>query len=286
MWYAKALWTALAQLHLQGTAIIVESECSDQLPVGCVFNTSDGNPDWQTMNALVLSVEEDIATGTTTVQFGPPGYLTLEDMEALFRANLGRLPSFKLSQRQTGVLTAGSNVIGNKHAADTHVVTIPGSPSTPQAFPFQVIWRNNPADPTGNTFQAKVQLNSNLLLSSNLYDTTPITGLDTWFALDANDTIWLSAAVSSLAVTPGTPTIHSYGMGNSDYSPGATPWTTGGIAENDSGSPPNQTLFRKVVATSVADAKGKPSIKQYVQTDMVVQNISLNGEAAVYPYPL
>ena len=60
------------------------------------------------------------------------------------------------------------------------------------------------------------------------------------------------------------------------------------IVEDDGAPSPNQQQiwFRKVIATSVADANGKPSIKQYVQTDLLMFNVVLNGFAAVYPYPL
>ncbi|HEV3272483.1 MAG TPA: hypothetical protein VGZ93_09920 [Candidatus Methylacidiphilales bacterium] len=96
------------------------------------------------------------------------------------------------------------------------------------------------------------------------------------------------ANVAGLAVVPGTPTIHNFGNGNNDYSPSATPWTAGGIVEGDSSTPPNQTLFRKVIAAATADAKGRPNIKNYVQTDMVVENVVLSGAAtaAIYPKPL
>jgi len=284
--FAQSLYEALAPLHFEGELTIVEQECSDPVPIGCVFNTTDGNPDWQTMNALVLSVNEEIDSGTTTVQFGPPLMLGLREIEELFRINLGRLPSFKLDQRTTGLFTAGSNVSSSKHAADTNTSGSPTSPLNFQDFPFQVLWRYNPADPTKNTFQAMVGLNSSLLLSSNLFDNTPITGLNTWFNLLANDTIWMRATVSGYVVTPGTPTIHSFGNGDTDYNPTAAPWTTGGIVENDGASPPNQTLFRKVIAVSTADVNGKPSIKQYVTTDMVIKNIFLTPEPAIYPYPL
>jgi hypothetical protein len=124
--YAEYLYTALEQLHFEGTLTIFETECSDLLPPGCVFNTSDGLAAWQAMDALVLSVSEDIDNGLTRVQFGPPLMLGLGELEELFRANLGRLPSFKLTQRTSGKTTAGSNVIGDKHAADS---TATGPPS-------------------------------------------------------------------------------------------------------------------------------------------------------------
>jgi hypothetical protein len=97
------------------------------LPPGSIFNTSDGNPDWQAMNALILSVSEDVDKGTTSVQFGPQPSLGLDTMEELFRANLGRLPSYKLDQRTTGQLAAGANVIGTTHAADTNTVAPPST---------------------------------------------------------------------------------------------------------------------------------------------------------------
>lgn len=290
--FAQALYNSLKLLHYEGTLEMVEDECSDQLPPGSTFNAIGGNPDWQTMRALVLEVTEDIDNGATSVQFGPPAFLSLGEMEQLFKSNLGVLPSWKLEQRTTGITTAGANVIGAQHYADTHVVNPPSIPSPPVPFPFQVTWRTNPADSSGNTFQFKVQLNSSLYPSSSLGasggNNLVITGLDTWTNMTANDTFWLVAAVdpTTLTVTAGTPTIHNYGNGNSDYDPTASPISVGGIVEQNTSSPPVQIWLRKVIADSIADANGKPTIRQYVQTDLVIYNVAIYGYPAVYPYPL
>jgi hypothetical protein len=118
--FAQYLYETLVPLHYQGSLTIVEQECSDRLPPGFIFNTSDGRPEWQAMNALILGVEEDIDNGTTKVQFGPPISLGLDTKEELFRANLGRLPSFKLDQRNTGMADMGGNVIqGHSQSASS-----------------------------------------------------------------------------------------------------------------------------------------------------------------------
>ena len=123
--FAEYLYNELSPLHFSGTMELTEPECSGQLPLGCVFNTSDGLAEWQAMNALVLSVKEDIQLGKTTVQFGPPLILDADDLAGLFRAQLGRLPAWKLQQRLNGKTTAGANVQQSHHSADTNATQPP-----------------------------------------------------------------------------------------------------------------------------------------------------------------
>ena len=280
--YAAALYNTLRVPHQQGDLLIVEEECGDRLPVGCVFNTSDNLAAFQAMQALVLSVTENIDQGTTRVEFGPTLHLGLAEMVELRRANRGRVPSFALDQHDTGSTSAGATIQGANHgpASSSHM---PPAVSPVLEFPFQVIWRKNPANPL--LFQAMVNLDSSLLKSQNLFDNVAITGLNTWFDCTANDTFWLMGAVSSLALS-GSPTIHSFGQGHTDYNPAASDWTTGGTVENDSASPPNQTFFRKVIAVSVADGAGRPSITNKVSTNLKLVNETIAGLPAIYPEAL
>lgn len=211
--YAKALHEALDQLHFQGTATITEDECSDLLPTGCVFNTSDGNPDWHTMNALVTSVDEDIDRGTTVVRFGPPPYLSLELREEIFRANLGRLPSFKLQQRTSGMLTAGSNVVGAEHAATTHVIQPPSPPgAVAVAKPFDKL---SLIPVSGSMTEFSLTLKPGVI-NANLYpkiggvrmwvlNTVVVAGVTTHvlptLTVSKGDTVWIEGTVAAGILT-------------------------------------------------------------------------------------
>jgi hypothetical protein len=278
---AQAMQSELSVLHFDGHIETTEVECSRWINLGNTFNTTDGRPEWRTMNAALYSITENIDTGITKVKLGPPRTLNLHERVELLRALRGLLPSFKLNSR-TDAITPGVKVQGSNHAPQG---TIDGPPMLPQAFPFQVVSRITPGSlGPGFTFQAMVLLNSNLLKSQNLYDTIAVTGLNTWFPLDANDTGWLLGTVTALVASG--PTIHSFGQGHTDYDPAALPWTAGGIVENDSATPPNQTLFRRVIFTSVPDSNGQPVITQKTWTDLVTKNTPIAELPAIYPMPL
>lgn len=283
--YAQYLYGCLSQLFQQGTLTIIEQECSDLLPPGCTFNAVDGLAEWQTMQALVLAVDEDIENGTTKVTFGPPIHLGLDTREELFRANLGRLPSYKLQQRTSGLLEGGSNVVGAEHAAVSESSTAP-QPISVQLGPFQVQSRANPADISGNTFQVKVTLNGKFLNvdASNVTVNKPSNSdADGWTNLNANDTLWFDGPVAAGACP--TVNIKSYGNGDNSYSGGGY-WVGGGLTESDGATPPNQTVLRKVIAVFVADSKGRPSLQtQQTTTNLQMQNTAFSWRPALYPGP-
>ena len=291
--FAEQLYNALAQLHFEGTLTMVEQECSDPLPIGCVFNTSDGLAAWQAMDALVLSVTEDIDHGTTQVQFGPPLMLGLKELEELFRASLGRLPSFKLSQRQTGKLTAGSNVIGNRHAADTHCPQPPQPNATAQEGPFVLTYGPDPKNP--GKYLLTITLNGVFLNTDG--SAVPITVNNVALVagkpsapinLNGNDTIWIEGQVAALACP--TVAIKSYGNGDTANNSALTSqyWVQGGLTENDGGLPlPKQTFLRKFLAVFYGGAQGQPTLQtQQTTTNLQMANSFIVGEAAIYPQPI
>lgn len=280
--FAQYLYNCLKDLHFEGELTIIEQECSDVLPCGCVFNTNDGNPDWQSANMLVLSTQEDVDSGTTSVQFGPPAFLTLDEMEKLFRVNLGVFPAYKLQQRTTGELASGSNVIGAEHGADTHVVNPPTAPITVQLGPFAVSTRKNPDDPTGNTFQVKVEENG-VFLNKDGSNVT-VTGTGVWRNLNANDTGWIEGDVVGYACS--TVAAKNYGNGDTGYTTSAY-WITGGLTEDDGGTTKNQTKLRKVLFVFIPDSNGKPMLQtQQTTTNLQMQSSFATSEPMIYPFPI
>jgi hypothetical protein len=279
--YAEQLYNALAQLHFQGDLIMIEQECSDQLPIGCIFNTTDGNPDWQAMDALVLGVTEDIDLGTTSVQFGPPLMLGLGELEELFRANLGRLPSWKLSQRTSGVLTAASNVIGAEHAADTHVINPQSAPGVGKPLPWAPTITK-----VGGLYV--LQIGPGLLMKSQvLNDSMAISNLSpSTLAINQNapDFAYLEVAVSNLEPT-GNGTVNS-GSAGGTFDPTASAWDSGGKAyvAQDMSTPPNQTFFRVLLATT-AIVNGVPVATPRCTANLQIFTVPLAGYAALMAYP-
>jgi len=279
--FAQYLYECLAPLHFEGELTTVEPECSDPLPIGSIFNTSDGLPDWQAMNALVVGVEEDIDRGATTVRFGPPLFLGLQELEELFRANLGRLPSYKLNQRTTGKTTAGANVQNPKHSADTNTVhaVVPSVRSAPWSTTVNV-------DAASGAWTAYVNPHSYLMQSPVRGDIVTISsGLNSPLSLNsAGDFIYLECTVSSLA--PGTATVNS-GSAGGTFDPTKPAWDPGGqgYLANDGATPPNQTFFRVLLSTIAPDSKGNPVITPCCLNHLLIFNVADTGEAAINAFP-
>ena len=274
--YAEALWIILSQLHQKGTLEITERECSDMLPVGAIFNTSDGLPEWQTMNALVLSVREDIDKGITTVECGPTLHLGLDEMVELRRANTGRLLSYAMNQRTTGQTSSASQIQGHNQSAARSVKLPPGGTSV-QVGPFTITYGSN-----GNyTYWVTVQLNGIFLnWDGSAVTLTSLTKAN----LNGNDTLWIYGDVTQDAAgNPWAPAalIRSYGNGNNDLANQNAYNVTGGLTENDGGSPPNQTKYRKVLATFVAGNNGQPVLTtRQTTTNLQMQQKAINSSAA------
>jgi hypothetical protein len=290
--YAEYLYNCLAQLHFDGDLTLTELECSDLLPIGCIFNTSDGIAAWKSMNALVLAVTEDIDSGTTSVQFGPPLNLGLGDLAELFRARLGILPSYKLQQRTSGKLTAGSNVIGQTHAPDTSSIPAPGGPSQTKSLPWAVTLIAPVAPST--QWQAKVNPNSYLMATQQQGDVVPLTGgtpLGQPFNINPNggpydgDIVYVEVPVTGLE--PGIGQVTSGSVGGT-FSPALPAWDASGDAyvANDGASPPNQTFFRVLLATIAPQVGSAPPVVTATCTqNLLIFNTIIGSEAAIMAYP-
>jgi len=167
------------------------------------------------------------------------------------------------------------------------------------SFPFQVTWQPKPDNPEGTTFQASIEYNSSLMKSLKPSDRQTITGLNpappytehnpkNWFDLIANDLIWLEITTSS-TYTITAATIKSYGMGDV-MDPTLDAWDASGdsfICNDGAVAPavPVQTKCRVVIAQSVPDADGKPTLTQLLRTHLLMTNCAIDGQAALFPFP-
>jgi len=150
--------------------------------------------------------------------------------------------------------------------------------------PFEIAWRTNPADPTGNTFQAKVSKNSDYLKSTKPNDSLSVTGLDSWFPFLTTDVITIFSPVTSYV--PTSATVQSYGLGTTSFDPTSDPWNTGdnGIVFDDGGTPPVQQGLNVLLAYSTPDLKGKPYVIQSQLDHILIESGIIAGRAAVYDF--
>jgi hypothetical protein len=87
---AEALYTEWSQLHFEGSLTITETEPTGQALPGHRLNLTDGRAEWETMSALVCRAIEDIDTGTTKINFGPPSWTDVNARVAFERSARNR----------------------------------------------------------------------------------------------------------------------------------------------------------------------------------------------------
>jgi hypothetical protein len=92
----------VSTLQYQGSYTVVGAEAGDS-SLGVVLNLIGGRPEWESMNALLQEIEDDLDNGRTTLRFGAAGHLTLQDMMEQLHANRSRTISSHIKERQTGV---------------------------------------------------------------------------------------------------------------------------------------------------------------------------------------
>jgi hypothetical protein len=288
---AEYLYNVLNKLHQQGDLSFSEPEVTNQLPIGCIFNTTDGLADWQTMDALVLRVSLDLDQGITKVKFGPTVNQSMQNLVALARANRGRLFSWKLNQRTTGEAGSGNTTQGHTHSAASSASMTPGNQSAAQ---YRVYIRMVPPTsiPFAASFQMMVDPSSQLFGDDTEGSIIPITGIGEWRTLIANDLIWLE--ITTAGGVASAAAIRSLGNGDSGYDPTADYWATGSVLENDGGSPPIQTLARITIAKTGAASSipnRPPDLDQRISGALAMRDCARGGGtnpclAASYPFPL
>lgn len=149
-------------------------------------------------------------------------------------------------------------------------------------FPFQVLTRPKKGSP--GSFEAKVELHSDLMKSGQPNDNLTITGLDTWFAFIATDVICVSIDVTDLV--PSGATIRSYGQGNTTFDPTFPAWdpTMDGYLVSDGGDPAAQAGAFILIASSVPDDHGNPKLTQHQFTHMLLEEKCIAGISSIFDW--
>ena len=128
---------------------------------------------------------------------------------------------------------------------------------------------------SGTATYSPPTLNSDGSAPSNpSFTGSPVTG---WVSISgSNQVVYLEITISNGSVTGAEI------KADTSFDTSADAWSTGAYVENDGQTPPSQTKARKLLAKVGEDVDG---IEQYVFTHLVMQNMCINGQPALYPVP-
>ncbi|MBQ7251032.1 MAG: hypothetical protein IJS32_00335 [Kiritimatiellae bacterium] len=124
---AGEVYAAVGRLHYEGRYVRVGEDPPDLCLPGETLDLTGGRPEWyphvdggtayEGMGASVRSVEWDAGLGRTTVDFGPPEHLGVQDLVELARANRAR----------QAVVSQGTKASADEDDTATDVFTIGGA---------------------------------------------------------------------------------------------------------------------------------------------------------------
>jgi len=170
---AAMLYAAVGMLYYEGKITSEQAEVSGTVGLGDMLNLTSGAEAWESMNAPVQTITEDVDAGKTEVGFGPPSHLSPQDLVELLRGTRRRSSSSSGSggQRSTGTPGKSANVMGpTGHPQGTGTAT-PAPGALPNAFTFV-----NAS--SGGAARLGI-LNGVISLAGNLSFESPVTGLPT-----------------------------------------------------------------------------------------------------------
>lgn len=130
---ASAYFLSLLTPTWDGVVTTHEQDCSGILRPGLVFNMSNGDAAWATMNAQIQEVREDLYSGKTTCTFGTPGHLSPQNFATLIQMTRrrGLIPSSGLAAVNTPGSGNGTNCQQGIDAKSQKTLnTLGGSPAS------------------------------------------------------------------------------------------------------------------------------------------------------------
>ncbi len=111
---AESIYNSLNPLQYDGKLNLVEEEClvgaslvEARAHLGLVLNLTGGMAAWSTMNAVIQEITENVDSGQTSISFGPPEQLSIQDLMEFLRANRGRGVAFSFKKRENGQSASG-----------------------------------------------------------------------------------------------------------------------------------------------------------------------------------
>jgi hypothetical protein len=157
---------AIAQIpQYEGTFNVQEQEITDVCPMGNNLNITGSRAEWQTMNAMVQSVQYDLFTARTTISFGPAGHLGAKDLVERLRTNRFPIrPFYGVGGNMTNAANAtGGAQLGNSVAQrgpspgveHNDLLTLPSNLSDWAANHAAYTTGGSPVGPPGITYDVR-----------------------------------------------------------------------------------------------------------------------------------
>ncbi|MDR0740152.1 MAG: hypothetical protein LBF34_00380 [Puniceicoccales bacterium] len=125
---AENIYQSVSPLQYEGKIRLVNGEISGTF-IGKVINITDGREEWETMNAVVQTVEEYLDTGEITILLGPPKHLGPDDLSELTKSNRYRFSSRNFHSRSTAEAGGNSYVEQGKYGRVENTSYGPGKMS-------------------------------------------------------------------------------------------------------------------------------------------------------------
>ena len=141
---ARQLYSSLNPLHYEGHLTVVNQDVFTS-SLGFVLNILGGRLEWQSMQALIQEIQDDLEPGRTTYRFGPPSHLTLQDLMEQLRGSRLRIVTTHYKERQTGVPGDPPQSNGPNHTA------VEGGSSPPTSLPTWFAYDNDQPGDAGDS---------------------------------------------------------------------------------------------------------------------------------------
>jgi hypothetical protein len=111
---AENIYQSVSPLQYEGKIRLIHKEIFGTF-LGKVINIAGGREEWETMNAVVQTVEEHLDAGETTILLGPPKHLGPDDLSELTKSNRYRFSSRNFHSRSTAEAGGNSYVEQGKY---------------------------------------------------------------------------------------------------------------------------------------------------------------------------
>lgn len=100
---AQRLYESLATLQYEGNVTLIGESCPATVGIENTLNITGGKTEWTTMNAVVTGVSKSYGMGETTIDIGPPSYLSAQEFTSLFNFNRWRRTWFSPAVQNLGI---------------------------------------------------------------------------------------------------------------------------------------------------------------------------------------
>ncbi len=124
---ATSYYSSTSAMQYEGQLVTQGRDCLGNVTVGNAVNLTGGRVAWATMRGVVQQVTEEILTGQTTIDFGPPERLSAEDFVDLMMFVRRKRESTNLQATMT-CRRKGPDINDDGEIPDTGVEDPPGEP--------------------------------------------------------------------------------------------------------------------------------------------------------------